>query len=264
MKKNVVILCPSPFSAYSMSVINLLLENQVNIKHVFIKRVFNRKRIVKEFRKNGLALVSKFFQKIILQKLVSFGLKNNKIDGFTKFFIDKEYDDNSILEICKKNGISYTLTNNFHDATNIDYIGRIKTDLVIFTGGGIIRKSLLEISKFGVINCHMGILPYYRGMDSTSWAYLHNDSKNVGCTTHIMDNGIDTGPILAKYFVDLPRNTSPDEIDSSIEYLMASSIVNSTVELLNGKIEPKTQKSSDGRQFFAMDLTLKSYIKNKL
>jgi methionyl-tRNA formyltransferase len=261
MKKNVVILCPSAFSAYSISVINLLLENQVTIQHILIQPVFSRKRIIKEFRKNGIALVSKFFKKIILQKIVPFGIVNNGIDGFTKFFIDKKYVDKSILEICKKNDISYSLTNNFHDIKNIEYISRIKADLIIFTGGGIIRKSLLEISKFGVINCHMGILPYYRGMDSTNWAFLHNDSKNVGCTTHIMDNGIDTGPILAKYFVEFPTNKLPDEIDSSIEYIMANSIVDSIIGLLDGKIEPKPQESSDGRQFFSMDLKLKLFLK---
>lgn len=69
-------------------------------------------------------------------------------------------------------------------------------DLIIFTGGGILRKQLLDVPRLGVLNIHLGLLPEIRGMSSPEWSLL-NDVP-VGITIHYMDAGIDTGPILQR------------------------------------------------------------------
>ena len=43
---------------------------------------------------------------------------------------------------------------------------------VIFTGGGILGQPLLETARVGILNCHAGILPKYRGMDVIEWPVL--------------------------------------------------------------------------------------------
>jgi methionyl-tRNA formyltransferase len=58
----------------------------------------------------------------------------------------------------------------------------------------IVKQVLLDSVATGVLNCHPGILPKYRGCSCTEWA-IHNDDP-VGITAHFMDAGIDTGPIL--------------------------------------------------------------------
>jgi methionyl-tRNA formyltransferase len=70
-------------------------------------------------------------------------------------------------------------------------------DLIIFTGGNILRQELLNIPALGVLNVHLGLLPEIRGMSSPEWSVLKNIS--VGITIHYMDSGIDTGPILQRY-----------------------------------------------------------------
>ena len=81
-----------------------------------------------------------------------------------------------------------------------DAISRLRSwspDLIVFTGGNILRKQILTFPRLGVLNIHLGLLPQIRGMSSPEWSLL-NDVP-VGITIHYMDSGIDTGPILQRY-----------------------------------------------------------------
>jgi folate-dependent phosphoribosylglycinamide formyltransferase PurN len=80
-------------------------------------------------------------------------------------------------------------------------------DLIIFTGGNILRREVLAIPRLGVLNVHLGWLPQIRGMSSPEWSVL--EGVPVGVTIHFMDSGIDTGPILQRYeYPDLARSKS--------------------------------------------------------
>jgi Formyl transferase len=86
-----------------------------------------------------------------------------------------------------------------HDQNSPSSIARLKQwapDLIIFTGGNILRKPLLELPRLGVLNVHLGLLPEIRGMSSPEWSLLKHIP--VGITIHYMDAGIDTGPILQR------------------------------------------------------------------
>jgi len=61
----------------------------------------------------------------------------------------------------------------------------------------IFRKRLIEYPRLQTINCHAGKLPFYRGRNILNWALI-NDEKEFGITVHYVDEGIDTGDILAQ------------------------------------------------------------------
>lgn len=58
----------------------------------------------------------------------------------------------------------------------------------------ILRGDLLNRLKIGVLNCHPGILPNYRGCTCVEWALYNCDE--VGNTCHLMTTEIDEGPII--------------------------------------------------------------------
>jgi len=60
----------------------------------------------------------------------------------------------------------------------------------------ILREQAIAIPRKGVLNLHSGILPDYRGVMATFWAML-NEEPEIGATLHwIVDNGVDTGPVI--------------------------------------------------------------------
>lgn len=93
------------------------------------------------------------------------------------------------------------------DQNATDSIARIRQwspDLMVFTGGNILREQLLQVPRLGVINLHLGLLPEIRGMSSPEWSLLKN--VPVGVTVHYLDSGIDMGPVLQRYeFPDTAR-----------------------------------------------------------
>ncbi|WP_071961574.1 methionyl-tRNA formyltransferase [Synechococcus sp. RS9916] len=61
----------------------------------------------------------------------------------------------------------------------------------------ILRPKTYSLPRFGTINCHAGMLPYYRGRNILNWALI-NDEKSFGITVHYVDSGVDTGDIISQ------------------------------------------------------------------
>lgn len=59
----------------------------------------------------------------------------------------------------------------------------------------IFRSRIVNKTSNGIINCHAGKLPFYRGRNILNWALI-NDEKEFGVTVHYVDSGIDTGDII--------------------------------------------------------------------
>jgi len=66
----------------------------------------------------------------------------------------------------------------------------------------IYRKRLLELASRGSINLHFGPLPRYRGSFPGAWAIIRGERRH-GVTIHYMDEGADSGDIVAQRFVDI-------------------------------------------------------------
>ena len=142
------------------------------------------------------------------------------------------------------------------DDINSEYVEGLfrdyNTDLVVFTGGGMIRENILNNSGAGVINCHMGILPMYRGMDVVEWPLLHNDFNSIGVTLHFMAKGVDTGDILKITKIQLKPKDTIKKLRVRFEPLMAKEMVDVVIKYLQGKMIHQAQKIQDGKQFFVM------------
>jgi phosphoribosylglycinamide formyltransferase-1 len=74
------------------------------------------------------------------------------------------------------------------DDTDIDN----SCDLYIILGAGIVSEKCIEGKK--IINCHPGIIPACRGLDSFKWAIY--DMKPLGTTLHYIDAQVDGGEII--------------------------------------------------------------------
>ncbi len=61
----------------------------------------------------------------------------------------------------------------------------------------ILPREVIEIPRLGCINLHMGLLPQYRGVNGLKWALLNGEAE-TGVTLHYMDEGIDTGDMIAR------------------------------------------------------------------
>ncbi len=61
----------------------------------------------------------------------------------------------------------------------------------------LLPASLLALAPLGAVNLHPSLLPRYRGRAPINWAILHGE-RELGLTAHVVDEGMDTGDILAQ------------------------------------------------------------------
>ncbi len=141
------------------------------------------------------------------------------------------------------------------DQNSLNSIARLKgwsPDVIIFAGGNILRRPLLDVPRLGVLNVHLGLLPKIRGMSSPEWSLLRN--VPVGITIHSMDAGIDTGPILERY--ELPETARCESLRDLRDRLIAfgvDKIAEVITGLDQGTISAKPQSDLDrDNQFFVM------------
>lgn len=66
-------------------------------------------------------------------------------------------------------------------------------------------------SKVRCFNFHPGLLPEYRGAGNFSWVLI-NGEKETGITLHVMDKGIDHGPIIQRRAFDIPLNATAQDL----------------------------------------------------
>ncbi len=105
-------------------------------------------------------------------------------------------------------------------------------DLIITSGFSIIfKKHLLTLPKIGCINVHSSLLPKHRGPNPFSAVILQGESE-TGVTFHIMDESIDTGPIIAQEKIEI----SPTDTAYTI-YCKASELAGKMVPDVLSKIE---------------------------
>jgi methionyl-tRNA formyltransferase len=84
-----------------------------------------------------------------------------------------------------------------------DLIAGYRPDLVVSLQANVIfKKPLLELPPKGCLNVHSALLPKYRGLMPTFWV-LKNGETDTGVSVFIMDEGIDSGPILVQKRIEI-------------------------------------------------------------
>ena len=79
-----------------------------------------------------------------------------------------------------------------------DRLQALAPDLaVIWSYSMILPPELIPLPPLGCVNVHGGLLPEYRGGHVMQWAIINGECE-TGVTLHYLDEGIDTGPLIAQ------------------------------------------------------------------
>jgi hypothetical protein len=101
---------------------------------------------------------------------------------------------------------------------------RLGSDVAVSLDNALIREETFALPRHGTINIHHGAVPDYRGGPPVFWELL--DGRDVvGFTIHLIDAGIDTGPVLARGDVSIERRaTLGDTLRATIPRLHEASL----------------------------------------
>lgn len=129
------------------------------------------------------------------------------LDRLTRF-IPGSKRDFSPLSHARRLTIPVRTFTDANSAACLEQLRAVEPDLIF--GVNVYQKlkpALLRLPKIGVVNCHFGMLPNYRGMSPYMWALAHGETE-MGVTAHFMDEAFDTGDIIIQELVPIEKHDS--------------------------------------------------------
>ena len=79
----------------------------------------------------------------------------------------------------------------------------------------IISPYFIKKYKNRILNIHPALLPAYHGLDAQKKA-LENGARYTGCTVHLVDEGVDSGPIILQAVVKVNENDTEEKLSKRI------------------------------------------------
>ena len=150
-------------------------------------------------------------------------------------YLSEEVNKKFISFLEKKGNVTW-IKDKIDPKTKLDF------DIAVSYGyRHIISNEIIDKLNNNIINLHISYLPHNRGANPNYWSFKDNTPKGV--TIHLVDEGIDTGPILVQKLCNFNNDehtleSSYNILKDTIEKLFYESFDN----IINGKINPKPQK----------------------
>lgn len=172
--------------------------------------------------------------------------------------------DDDAARICRLRGWRAIRATSVNAPAAIAAVGRVAPDLAVAAGSGILRESILSVPTIGTLGAHMGLLPQLRGMNVAEWSVLLG--QPVGCSVFWIDNGIDTGPIVATSTLDTGECETVARLRERVndaQLALLDDVMREIVE--HGRAPaPANQLPQEGRQYFRMHPDLLQIVQKLL
>lgn len=119
-----------------------------------------------------------------------------------------------------------------------------KPDMIAVTAfGRILHAPILSLPPKGCVNVHGSLLPKYRGAAPVQWAVINGETE-TGITTMLMDEGMDTGPMLLQERIQIKPDDTAGTLAPLLAELGGRLLVETIRQLKAGTVKPRPQDSS--------------------
>jgi len=137
---------------------------------------------------------------------LDFASKVRKTLAVFGFYFTCRYAARYVWSLFRNKSVQSTITENKITVLDIDgtinsrkslsRISKLNPDILIsIQGNQIFKENLINLAPLGCINLHTALLPKYRGLMPTFWV-IKNKEKRTGVSVFMVDEGIDSGPII--------------------------------------------------------------------
>jgi methionyl-tRNA formyltransferase len=131
-----------------------------------------------------------------------------------------------------------------------------RPDVIAVFRTRLLDESVFNLARLGAVNCHYSLLPEYRGNFVEFWQRLNRDLQTAGVTFHFIDEGVDTGDIIASFaHQDLPDDITPFDLRYRNYMLMLEHFPRILRSVLDGRCDRQPQPYRSSRAYRRSDLT---------
>lgn len=115
--------------------------------------------------------------------------------------------------------------------------------IVVAAFGQILRPAVLALPKHGCINVHASLLPRWRGASPVQAAILAGDQV-TGSTIMLMDEGMDTGPVLNQAALAIDPDDTAGTLTERLAHQGAALLAETLPRWLAGELRPEPQATN--------------------
>jgi phosphoribosylglycinamide formyltransferase-1 len=102
------------------------------------------------------------------------------------------------------------------DAAIADWAEARGADLIVLAGYmQLLSESFVARFRNRIVNVHPALLPSFPGLDAIGQA-LEAGVEVTGVTVHFVDEGVDTGPVIAQREVAIPADRDRDRLEAAV------------------------------------------------
>ena len=148
-------------------------------------------------------------------------------------FLGYNHTQSALIDVLKNIGCDVE-----HSSDFVNYEGK---DLIISFGyKKLIKKDIINSTRCPIINLHISYLPYNKGSHPNFWSFY--DETPSGVTIHLIDQGLDTGPIIFQRYIKFnSRNYTFKETYKILKKEIEDLFITNLEDILNYNWEPKDQ-----------------------
>lgn len=122
--------------------------------------------------------------------------------------------------------------------------------LIAVFGSSILREPWLSAYSKRMVNMHLGLSPYYRGSATNFWPLYYAEPEYVGATLHLIDPGVDSGPILRHARPRIYPDDTPHTIGNQAIRAGSEALSRTLREYATGQIAPVPQWEAPRSRYF--------------
>ncbi len=111
---------------------------------------------------------------------------------------------------------------------------------LVMAYGRILPRDVLEAPRLGCLNLHASLLPEYRGAAPIQRCLMDGRTETGVCLMQ-MDEGLDTGPVLAKEVLPIGPEENYQELADRLAELAASMTRSEVPRFVRGELRPAAQ-----------------------
>lgn len=145
--------------------------------------------------------------------------------------------------------------NQVNTCATVAVLASMAPDVLVTHEAPVLEPSVFKTALVAALNVHYGISPEYRGDSTVFWALYHRNFDKLGVTIHELDQGIDTGRVLAYGYPAMEPLDSEALIEARCTELAAELTLDVLQHLGEGTQIGQAQTSS-GRLYRYADRTI--------
>jgi methionyl-tRNA formyltransferase len=115
-------------------------------------------------------------------------------------------------------------------------------ELLILPAAPLLPRDVFGIPRYGTVNVHLGVVPWYRGTAPLYHGLRNGDLAGVGYTLLLVDEGVDTGDILHKQAVPVFVGDSVVTVHDRCERLATHTLMEIVAALGREAKVPRTSQ----------------------